>query len=699
MRKILALAAWLVLFAAGPRPALAQQQPAPGSASAPATESGKPASQADIDKQAEAYYDFTLGHYYQQQYEIKSHADDANRSIEFFKKAYALDPNSPQIGEDLAEIYFQSQHIRDAVIEAQSILAKDPDNLPARRLLARIYVRTLGDLSDTSGQRDTLARATEQYTEILRLDPTDADASLWLARLYRLQNEHDKAEAVLRELLSREPENENGVEQLTQLLLDEGKSQEAITSLQTILARAPTASLWDSLGDAYTQTHDLPNAEMAYRKAIELAPDEISHYRGLAQTLLGEEKYPEALEQYQRLASMEADDPENYLRLAEIYLQMKQLDKAEQNVLLAKQRAPGNLEVIYYESTIYEAEQRFDDSIRVLSDAVTAVKAESEFTPSRRRTLAILYQQLGQLYRETSNFMAAENTFEEMQRLGPEEDQRARAMLIDTYRMAHDLPKALDASRKAIEAYPKERSFKISQAFLYGDNAQTDMGAAALHQLLDGTPGDFEIQIDLGQLYQQGRRWTEAEQALHAAEMLSRQPSEKEMAAFLLGGVFERQKKFDQAEKQFQAVLQENPSNAAVLNYYGYMLADRGVRLDEAIALIKRALDEDPSNSAYQDSLGWAYFKQNNLAEAEQWLQKALSHGAHDAEMLSHLGDIYAKAGMDTLAEAEWQKSLDEWRHVMPGDMEPGKIAELEQKTNQIKRRLAQQKTPSDAKP
>ena len=52
-----------------------------------------------------------------------------------------------------------------------SILAKDPDNLAARRLLARIYVRTLGDLSNTSGQHDTLARAAEQYREILRLDP------------------------------------------------------------------------------------------------------------------------------------------------------------------------------------------------------------------------------------------------------------------------------------------------------------------------------------------------------------------------------------------------------------------------------------------------------------------------------------------------------------------------------------------------
>ena len=34
--------------------------------------------------------------------------------------------------------------------------------------------------------------------------------------------------------------------------------------------------------------------------------------------------------------------------------------------------------------------------------------------------------------------------------------------------------------------------------------------------------------------------------------------------------------RFDQAEQQFRKVLQVNPDNAPVLNYYGYMLADRG---------------------------------------------------------------------------------------------------------------------------
>jgi tetratricopeptide (TPR) repeat protein len=660
---------------------------------------GASASQDEIAKHSEAYYDFVMGHYYAQEYQISSHAEDVNKAIDFLKKAFTLDPNSQQIGDELAEIYYQSQRIRDAVTEANSILAKDPDNLPARRLLARIYVRTLGDLSNTAGQRDTLAHATEQYREILRLDPTDSDAALWLARLYRLQNEQDKAEAVLRDLLAREPANENGVEQLTQLLLDEGKSQEAVSSLQVILQRAPTPRLWELLGDAYNQIHDLPKAEQAYRHAADAQPDDINHHKELAQTLLTEEKYPEALEQFQRLTQMDADNPDNYVRLAEIYRQLKQLDKAEQNILLAKQRAPNSLEVTYYQASIYEDEGRLDDSIRVLSDAVTAVKTESEFTPSRRRTLAILYQQLGQLYRETSNYTAAVNTFEEMLRLGPEEDRRARVMIIDTYREARDMPKALDAARKAVDAYPKERTILIAQALLFGENAQADQAVSKLHALLDGSAADFEIQLDIAQVYEESKRWADAEQAIHAAEKIQPDSSGKEMTGFLLGAIFERQKKFDQAEEEFRKVLDANPRNASTLNYYGYMLADRGIRLEEATDLIKRALTDDPNNAAYQDSLGWAYFKQNMLDKAEELLRKAVIREGHDPTILSHLGDIYAKMGKDSLAEAQWQKSLDEWHRALPADFEAAKMAEVEQKISALKRRLAQQKSPGDSKP
>ena len=684
----LSLVAWLVL--AGP--AAAQD-------AASAATPGKAYSQQDAQKRAQAYSAFTMGHLYEEYYEATSRSEYANQAIEFYKKAYELDPGSAVIRERLAEIYFKSQRIRDAVIEAQEIIKRDPDNLPARRLLARIYVRTLGDFSAAAGQRETVTRAIEQYREILRIEPGDTDAALWLARLYRLQNEHDKAGEVLRGVLEREPENEATIEQLTQLLLDMGKSSEAIALLERIVKRSPTAGLLDLLGDAYTQMRDPARAEQAYRKAVELEPAEVSHRRGLAQALMAEEKYPAALEQYNKLTELEPDDPENYLRLAQIYRQLRQLDRAEESLLHAKQRAPGSLEVIYYEAMIYEAQGRFDDAIRVLSDAVAGVKSQPGLTPASRRTLGILYEQLGRIYRDVENYAAAIFTFEEMLKLGADEDRRARVLMIDTYRANRGLARALEESHRALELYPKDRSIRVTHALLLGEKGDTDEAGKLLREMLAGSADDREIYLDLAQVYERGRRFTEAETAARTAEKMPGRPAENEMVWFLLGAIFERQKKFDLAEEEFKRVLEVNPRNAPALNYYGYMLADLGTRLDEATELVKRALAEEPYNGAYLDSLGWAYFKQNRLAEAEGSLRKAVERNSHDPTIRDHLGDVYFKTGRIDLAAAEWERSLTEWRRALPTENEADKVAALERKLNNLKQRLAQQKSAGEAKP
>src|SRR5260370_29035456 len=56
---------------------------------------------------SQAYYNFTMGHFYEHQYETTSRADYATQAIEAYKKAYALDPKSPVIGDRLAELYWE----------------------------------------------------------------------------------------------------------------------------------------------------------------------------------------------------------------------------------------------------------------------------------------------------------------------------------------------------------------------------------------------------------------------------------------------------------------------------------------------------------------------------------------------------------------------------------------------------------------
>jgi len=674
----------------------AQIPPNPAETAAPSVEtqsSQSPSSRAD------AYYDFTMGHIFEQQYENTSKPEYASQAIDFYKKAYALDPKSPVIGERLAEMYWKAQRTREAVAEAQGILKRNPDDVPTRRLLARIYLRSLGDLSAGVGQSEVAGKAIDQYKEIYRLEPSDTESALWLARLYRLRNEHDQAETVLRGILKEDPENEPAVEQLTQLLLDQGKSDEAVALLVEMTNRTPSAPLLDLLGDAYTQTKDLPKAEQAYRKAVDLDPSELSHQRGLGQTLMAEEKFSDALTVYQKLADLMPDDADVYLRIAQIYRELHQLDRAEESLLKARQYAPGSLEVMYNEAMLYQAQGRYDDAIRVLSDAISGVKGQSAVLPSRRRSLAILYQELGQLYKERQNFQAAIFTFNELGHLGDEEDRRARLLIMDAYRSAKDLAKALQAGKDALAKYPNDPGIRSSQALLLGENEQTDEAIKMLRAQLTKSDADRDTYLNIAQVYERARRFKEAEDAAHAAEILPGRPRDNEMVWFVLGAIYERQKFFDRAEDQFKKALVVNPNNAAVLNYYGYMLGDLGQRLDEAADLVQRALKEEPYNGAYLDSMGWIYYKQNKLTEAEATLHEAVQRDSHDPTIHSHLGDVYAKLGRNELAAAEWEKSLSEWRHVLPADVENDKIAEIEKKLGQTKHRVAQKSTAQEAKP
>jgi tetratricopeptide (TPR) repeat protein len=652
-----------------------------------------------LTPRADSYYNFTMGHLYELEYEQTSQPDYASKAIEAYKKAYALDPQSPIIGERLAEMYWKAQRVRDAVNEANEILKHNPDDLPTHRLLGRIYLRSLGDINGSGVQMDTVAKAIGEYSEVHRLDPSDQEASIWLARLYRLHNEPEKAEEVLKKMLQDDPGNEAAVEQLTQLLLDENKAEEAIQLLEGMTAHSSSAVTFNLLGDAYAQTKDNAKAEAAYRKAVELDPSELSYQRGLGTTLLAEDKYSDALVVYQKLADLMPDDSDNYLRIAQIYLELHQLDKAEENLVKARQYNPGSLEVLYNEARIYEAQGRFDDAIRVLSDAATGVKAQSSVLPSRRRSLSVLYQQLGMLYRDVQNYQAAIYTFQELGHLGEEEDHRARLLIMDTYRLAKDMPKALQTGREAMAKYPSDSSIRASQALLLGENSQTDDAVKLLQTDLKGTPDDRDTYLNLSQVYERGKRFSDAEEAARKAESFAKGPQDNETAWLMLGAVYERQKQFDKAEIEFKKVLEVNPKNAQVLNYYGYMLADRGTRLDEAQDLVQRGVDQEPFNGAYLDSLGWVYYKQNKLEQAETMLRKAVEREPHDPTIREHLGDVYAKQGRMDQAAVEWEKSLNEWHRSLPADLESDKVAEVEKKVNQVKHRVAQKTPATDAKP
>jgi Tfp pilus assembly protein PilF len=165
---------------------------------------------------------------------------------------------------------------------------------------------------------------------------------------------------------------------------------------------------------------------------------------------------------------------------------------------------------------------------------------------------------------------------------------------------------------------------------------------------------------------------------------------------FSRGALYERQKKYDLAEREFRRVLENDSKNASALNYLGYMLADQNTRLPEAQDYIKRAVDLEPGNYAFLDSLGWVDFRLNKLEDAEQELTRSLRLSAEkDPTIHDHMGDVYFKQGKLKLAISQWQSSLKAFNSSAPGDVEPDEIAKVQKKLDSARVKLAKEEAPA----
>lgn len=667
--------------------AAGQSSPKASGAAAVNSSNAESYSQPDQAKRAQAYADFMIGHLAEQQFASSGKDEDAQQAIDFYNKALALDPDA-SITERLAEVYAAMQRTSDAIRTAKQALQQDERNLAAHRLLAHIYIRELGNAGADSTQSEIIGAAVDQLEAVQRIDPADLESQLWLAHLYGFQNKPQQAEQELQKILKRSPDNPSALGQLSQLYLDEGRPQDAITLLKDAVGSSQDAQLYDLLGNAYAKNHDDSGAESAFEQAVKLDPDEPAHRKGLAQAYLSDDKYEQALAQYQKLSQVEPDNSENFLRMSQIYRHMNQLDKSESALEQAKKYAPDNLEVLYNEALLYEAQARYKDAIQVLSDTIAGIKAQQPQGQPGPRALAILYEQLGMAHRGAGDYASAERTFEQMQELGPASKRRGELLLIDTYRASGNIKAALAEAQKARSASGGDPSLSVTYAMLLGDNGQTDDAASVLRGLSGQSQRD--TYMDLAQVEERGKRYAEAERDASKALELSKDASDQESATFMLGAIYDDQKRYDDAEEMFRKAIQLNPHDAMVLNYYGYMLADRGVRLDEAVSLIHKAVAEDPTNGAYLDSLGWAYFKQGNLSEAQTYLQQAVAHDGDDPTILGHLGEVYAKTGQSERAEQAWQKALARWQKALPADYKPEKVAELQSKLKNLRHHVAQ---------
>jgi tetratricopeptide (TPR) repeat protein len=658
----------------------------------PAQSKSSPSSSRKIDRAA-AYFHYTLAHMYEEQVTVYGRSELANKAMDEYRLAIEADPSSEFLTSGLAELYVKTGRIRDAVLQAQDILKRDPNNLEAHKLLGRIYLRSLGDMpGNGNGSDNVLKLAIEQYEQIVKIEPDKVDDHLLLGRLYRLNNDLQKAEAELKIAVKLEPDSEEAVTTLSLLYSDEGDTTHALQVLSSVPDTGRSAKLYAALGATYEQRKDYKSAIDAYKHAIQLDRDNLDAIRGLAENLLNDGQVDAALDQYKVIADANPEDAQTYLRISEIYRRQGKYDEALDSLKKAEAMVPDALEVPYNVAVVYEAQARYDEAAKILQDLLKKTeKADNVYSQADRNNRAIFIERLGMVYREQENYPAAVEAFRKMIPLGDDNARTGYQDVIDTYRDAKQWPEATAAAKEAVQKLPEDRELRMVLDAQLADTGDPDKPLADVRSLLKGAPEDRDVYLRLSIMYTRLHRWSDAEEALSKAEKLSTKAEDKEYVYFLRGSTYEREKKFDAAEAEFRKILAATPQSAATLNYLGYMNADRDVRLEESVNYIKQAVSLEPTNGAYLDSLGWAYFKLGKYDLAEENLTKASLRMGSDPTVQDHLGDLYQKTGRLKLAAAHWERAVEEWNKTIGSELDTDLFAATQKKLDAAKVRLARE--------
>ena len=186
-----------------------------------------------------------------------------------------------------------------------------------------------------------------------------------------------------------------------------------------------------------------------------------------------------------------------------------------------------------------------------------------------------------------------------------------------------------------------------------------DAASEVLEQLTR-SHGDLPIvHVTLGDLMRQMERFGDAVVAYDRA--LELYPSEEGGHWFIYYAraiAHERQDQWEQAEADFRKALELNPEQPQVLNYLGYSLVEKQIKLDEALDMIERAVAARPDSGYIVDSLGWVLYRLGRYEEAVVHMERAAELMPVDPIVNDHLGDVLWAVGRTREAQFQWTRAL-----------------------------------------
>lgn len=398
-----------------------------------------------------------------------------------------------------------------------------------------------------------------------------ADATPEVAALLREANQ------VANRLLREFPESPEAVHVMARLYYRFGKAEEGVQLSQRCLELDPNfGPAYHAIGVSAMENGEYQKAADYLREAIELDPGASAFPVQLAEVLINQGKLEEAVEVLEKNLESYPRSMASLALLGQAYVQLKEYQKARTCLEKAIEIGPGYTNAYYGLATAC-ARLGDQDKSQQYMERFKALKARDEQTHREGLKLSDDAATVGEAVADI--YAAAGNVY-----LAHGDVQTAEAHLL-----------------KAAGLAPNHVTSREVLAWLYERQGRTEEALKMLAELSNSGRDDLGVQMRVGALYAQLRRFDEAERAYKRAIELT--PRQAGGYATLADLYLQAGRKLPEAKLLALKAVDLEP----VARYFAVLsvACQRNGDLAGAVSAIDQAIAAEPDNEDYQRARTW----------------------------------------------------------------------------------------------
>ena len=438
-------------------------------------------------------------------------------------------------------------------------LAKDPQNLPARKFAALLALK--------SADRQA---AVDNLDTIYQDDPAGFEGGM-LEMLKALEKEGRSQFVydVLDDLVEKHPDQSSLLflqAVVASVLHDNDLAQQKISRVLALQPNWNKAIIFQA--QLAGRSGDMVKAREYLEKAVKQTPDDKQLRKMLLEVLVNTGAYDDAIKLCQSVLDENPDDGETLFTIALIYMQQNHMDKAETYLEKALGDPEWEGRASFYLGKIELDRQRLDKALKWFDRAgVGGYGVEADIAAV---SLLLTQKELDE----------AELRIKKLDAKYPEQHLRVLMLKAELYNQWGKYQEAYDVLSLALNDAADNRDVLYARALVAERLDKLDVLESDLAKILDKNPED------VGALNALGYTLTD------------------------------RTQRFDEAEQYLLRALRLQPDEAVIIDSYGWLQFKRG-KYDLALEYLRKAYDKQQENeiAAHIAEVLWAMGKDKEAKE------------------------------------------------------------------------------------